>query len=57
MVKRGRWVVFEPVCAHGMKMSPTKLLQLLHSDTLIRKFINVNEEADFVFKALLGAYI
>ena len=55
-VKLGRWFVFEPVFAHCMKMRPTKLLQLLYSDPLIRNIINVNEEACFVFIALLGAY-
>ena len=32
-VKLGRLIVFEPVCAHGMKMSPTKLLQLFDQKT------------------------
>ena len=34
--KRGRWVVFEPQYAHGIKMRSTKLV-LLNSAPLIRK--------------------
>ena len=34
--KRGRWVVFEPLYAHGIKMRSTKLV-LLNSAPLIRK--------------------
>ena len=37
--ERGRWVVFEPVCAHSSKRRHIKLLQLLYMyyEPLIRK--------------------
>ena len=49
-MKRGRWIVFEPQCAHGIKRRSTKLLQLLYYAPLIKNIItcNSNEEADFV---------
>ena len=52
-MKRGRWVVFEPQYAHGIKRRSTNLLQSLYYAPLIKKIItrtcNGNEEADFVF--------
>ena len=46
-MKRGRWMVFEPKYAHGIKRRSTKLLHA----PLIKNIItcNGNEEADFVF--------
>ena len=46
-LKRGRWMVFEPQYAHGIKRRSTKLLHA----PLIKNIItcNGNEEADFVF--------
>ena len=52
-MKRGRWVVFEPQYAHGIKRRSTKLLQSLYYAPLIKNIItrtcNGNEEAAFVF--------
>ena len=52
-VKRGRRVVFEPVCAYGIKRRPLKLLQSLYSES--ENIINANEEAEeFVFGCFAG---
>ena len=52
-MKRGRWMVFEPQYAHGIKRRSTKLLQSLYYAPLIKNIITAtcygNEEADFVF--------
>ena len=59
-MKRGRWMVFETQYAHNIKRRSTKLLQSLYYVPLIINIINHindNEEDDFVFIQLLGAYI
>ena len=50
-MKRGRWMVFDPQYAHGIKRRSTKLLQSLYYAPLIKNIItcNGNEDADFVF--------
>ena len=50
-MRRGRWMVFEPQYAHGIKRRSTKLLQSFYYTPLIQNIItcNGNEEADFVF--------
>ena len=58
-MKRGRLIVFEPQYAHDIERRSTKLLQPLYHAPLIKNTIacNGNEEADYVFMLLLGAYI
>ena len=51
--KRGRRVVFEPVCAHGPNMHSLHCLMNVRTDTIM----DLNDETDFVFGCLLGAYI
>ena len=50
-MKHGRWMVFEPQYAYGIKRRFKKLLQSLYYTPLIKNIItcNGNEEADFVF--------
>ena len=52
-------MVFEPQYTHGIKRRSTKLLQSFYYTPLIKNIItcNGNEEADFVFMQLPGAYI
>ena len=47
-MNRGRWMVFEPQYAHGIKRRSAKLLQSLDYASLIKNIItcNGNEEAD-----------
>ena len=51
--KRGRRVVFEPVCTHGIKEKAPICVLKLRSDHIM----DFNDETDFVFECLLGAHI
>ena len=51
--KRGQRVVFEPVCTHSIKERAPICILNLQSDHIM----DFNDETDFVFGGLLGAYI